>query len=116
MRSMKPTEITLHPLDNVRLANLCGALDENIRQIETAFDVTIARRGEHFTLHGSVPQAQAAVRALRHFYECADVSLSVDDLQLGLIELSNLSQAVPLATVLAKSSGKRPKRVLVVSE
>ena len=115
MRSMKPTEITLHPLDNVRLANLCGALDENIRQIETAFDVTIARRGEHFTLHGSVPQAQAAVRALRHFYECADVSLSVDDLQLGLIELSNLSQAVPLAPVLmtrkSELHGSTPRQV-----
>ena len=115
MRSMKPTEITLHPLDNVRLANLCGALDENIRQIETAFDVTIARRGEHFTLHGSVPQAQAAVRALRHFYECADVSLSVDDLQLGLIELSNLSQAVPLAPVLmtrkSELHGRTPRQV-----
>ncbi|MBT9498724.1 MAG: PhoH family protein [Zoogloea sp.] len=112
---MKPTEITLHPLDNVRLANLCGALDENIRQIETAFDVTIARRGEHFTLHGSVPQAQAAVRALRHFYECADVSLSVDDLQLGLIELSNLSQAVPLAPVLmtrkSELHGRTPRQV-----
>lgn len=115
MRSMKPTEITLHPLDNVRLANLCGVLDENIRQIETAFDVTIARRGEHFTLHGSVPQAQAAVRALRHFYECADVSLSVDDLQLGLIELSNLSQAVPLAPVLmtrkSELHGRTPRQV-----
>ena len=31
---MKPTEITLHPVDNLRLANLCGVLDENIRQIE----------------------------------------------------------------------------------
>ncbi|HNL23037.1 MAG TPA: hypothetical protein PKK51_13550, partial [Rhodocyclaceae bacterium] len=31
-------------MDNALLANLCGALDENIRQIETAFDVAIARR------------------------------------------------------------------------
>jgi phosphate starvation-inducible PhoH-like protein len=112
---MKPTEITLHPLDNVRLANLCGALDENIRQIETAFDVTIARRGEHFTLHGAMPQVHIAGRALRHFYERADVSLSVDDLQLGLIELSNLSQAVPLAPVLmtrkSELHGRTPRQV-----
>jgi len=112
---MKPTEITLHPLDNVRLANLCGALDENIRQIETAFDVTIARRGEHFTLHGAMPQVHGAGRALRHFYERADVSLSVDDLQLGLIELSNLSQAVPLAPVLmtrkSELHGRTPRQI-----
>ena len=34
MWPMKPIEITLHPVDNLRLANLCGAIDENIRQIE----------------------------------------------------------------------------------
>jgi phosphate starvation-inducible PhoH-like protein len=72
MRPMKPTEIVLHPLDNVRLANLCGALDENIRQIETAFDVTIARRSERFTMQGASAQTHHAARALRHFYEKAD--------------------------------------------
>jgi len=34
-------EITLAPEDNVRLANLCGPLDENIKQIETALEVNI---------------------------------------------------------------------------
>ena len=35
MRS-KPVEVTLDPVDNQRLARLCGALDENLRQIESA--------------------------------------------------------------------------------
>ena len=65
MWPMKPIEITLHPVDNLRLANLCGALDENIRQIETAFDVTIARRGERFTVHGESAQGHAAARQQR---------------------------------------------------
>ncbi|WP_284187929.1 PhoH family protein [Zoogloea oryzae] len=112
---MKPTEITLHPLDNLRLANLCGALDENIRQIETAYDVTIARRGERFTLHGEAPQAHVAARALRHFYDRSDAPLSVDDIQLGLIELANLSQASPAApTLLTRKSelhGRTPRQV-----
>ena len=112
---MKPTDITLHPLDNVRLANLCGALDENIRQIETAFDVTIARRGERFTIHGEVPQAQLTARALRHFYDKSDVPLSVDDIQLGLIELANLSQAnQPAPALLTRKSelhGRTPRQV-----
>ena len=56
MRPMKPTEIALHPVDNLRLASLCGALDENIRQIETAFDVTIARRANC----GSLPSTRPA--------------------------------------------------------
>ena len=112
---MKPTEIVLHPVDNLRLASLCGALDENIRQIETAFDVTIARRGERFTLHGELPRAQLAARALRHFYDKADAELSVDDIQLGLIELSNLPQTVPQAPVLltrkSELHGRTPRQV-----
>ena len=45
-------DLLLSPVNNLHLANLCGALDENLRQIETALDVTIARRGERFTLRG----------------------------------------------------------------
>ena len=112
---MKPTEIALHPVDNLRLASLCGALDENIRQIETAFDVTIARRGERFTIHGELPRVQLAARALRHFYDKADAELSVDDIQLGLIELSNLPQTVPQAPVLltrkSELHGRTPRQV-----
>ena len=37
-------EIILQPEDNARLANLCGALDENIKQIETALEVNIKDR------------------------------------------------------------------------
>ncbi len=112
---MKPTEIVLHPLDNVRLANLCGALDENIRQIETAFDVTIARRSERFTLHGAASQTHHAARALRHFYDKSDVALSVDDIQLGLIEVVNLSRDAPSAPVLmtrkSELHGRTPRQV-----
>ncbi|MCK6387868.1 PhoH family protein [Zoogloea sp.] len=112
---MKPIEITLHPVDNLRLANLCGAIDENIRQIETAFDVTIARRGERFTVHGEPAQGHAAARALRHFYDKSEAALSVDDIQLGLIELSNLASASPAAPVLltrkAELHGRTPRQV-----
>ena len=112
---MKPIEITLHPVDNLRLANLCGAIDENIRQIETAFDVTISRRGERFTVHGEPAHGHATARALRHFYDKSDAALSVDDIQLGLIELSNLSDASSAAPVLltrkAELHGRTPRQV-----
>jgi phosphate starvation-inducible PhoH-like protein len=39
-------EVTLSPLDNRALANLCGPLDGNLRQIEAALDVTIGHRGD----------------------------------------------------------------------
>jgi len=85
MRS-KPVEVRLDPEDNQRLARLCGALDENLRQIESALDVTIARRGAKFTVHGA--QAERAAQALEHFYDRAVGELTLDDVQLGLTELS----------------------------
>ena len=82
----KPVELVLAPVDNQRLANLCGALDENLRQIETALDVSIARRGDRFTLRGDPGQAARASEALQKFYADARRSLTVDDIQLGLVE------------------------------
>ena len=82
----KPFELVLAPLDNQRLANLCGALDENLRQIETALDVSIARRGEKFTLRGEPGQTARASEALQKFYGDARRDLTVDDIQLGLVE------------------------------
>ena len=83
---MKPIEISFTPVDNQRLANLCGVLDENLRQIETALDVSIARRGEHFALTGQRGQAKVAARILQNFYEQASHTLTLEDVQLGLIE------------------------------
>jgi len=84
----KPVEVRLDPVDNRRLARLCGALDVNLRQIETALDVSIARRGARFTVRGQPQQAAHAAHALEHFYGKAAAELSVDDVQLGLTELT----------------------------
>ncbi|AMP38526.1 PhoH family protein [Ralstonia solanacearum] len=83
---MKPTtaEFVAPKSDNARLQNLCGPLDENLHQIEQALDVTISRRGSKFTVRGA--NAQAAANALETFYNAARAVLSVDDIQLGLVE------------------------------
>lgn len=119
--SPKSRELWLSPLDNHQLANLCGALDENLRQIETALDVSIARRGERFTLRGESGQTERAVAALEHFYAQAKDGLSVDDIQLGLIELLNrpvrhLSRAAggaapALITKKTELHGRTPRQV-----
>jgi phosphate starvation-inducible PhoH-like protein len=83
---LKPVEISFTPVDNQRLANLCGALDENLRQIEAALDVGIARRGERFALTGEPQQTRAAAKVLKAFYSRAEKSLSLEEVQLGLIE------------------------------
>ena len=40
------------PPDNARLSHLCGSLDEHLRSIEAALDVTITRRNESFRVEG----------------------------------------------------------------
>jgi phosphate starvation-inducible PhoH-like protein len=72
--------------DNRRLANLCGAVDQNLRQIEAAYEVRIARRADDFSVEGPALQARQAVKALEMFYGRAGSALSVDDIQLGLVE------------------------------
>jgi len=81
------TQLSLSPLDNRALANLCGPLDANLRQIEAAFDVAISHRGGDFTIAGAVSRTERAAQALRRFYDAAQKPLSVDDIQLGLVEI-----------------------------
>jgi phosphate starvation-inducible PhoH-like protein len=82
-------ELTLTPPDNNRLANLCGVLDENLRQIETALNVTLARRGEVFRIGGAPDKAELAARVLQDFYQRARKPLDIDDIQLALVEVAH---------------------------
>jgi phosphate starvation-inducible PhoH-like protein len=80
----QPHHFVPQPLDNRRLANLCGALDENLRQISAALDVTIFRRGDRFVVTGT--NAQRAVDVLERFYQRAERVVAVEDIQLALVE------------------------------
>jgi phosphate starvation-inducible PhoH-like protein len=88
-RPKSAEEIVFRPVDNARLANLCGPLDANLRQIETALDVTIRRRGERFSVSGPREKAAQAAQALHRFYDHAQRDLSVEEIQLGLVEISH---------------------------
>ncbi|MBS7328135.1 MAG: PhoH family protein [Oxalobacter sp.] len=79
---------TLHyspePPDNGRLSNLCGPLDENLRQISSALDVDIIRRGSNFILKGK--NASIAQQILEDFYAASDQPIQLNDIQLALVE------------------------------
>jgi phosphate starvation-inducible PhoH-like protein len=93
-------EIDFTPEDNARLANLCGALDENLKQIEDALDVGIARRGGNFRLSGEVQNMRLASQLLQDFYARAKKPISLEDVQLGLVEVGKLSpEAVTTASM-----------------
>jgi phosphate starvation-inducible PhoH-like protein len=108
----KPVEVRLDPVDNQRLARLCGSLDENLRQIESALDVQIARRGGRFTVRGE--QAERAAQAIEHFYDRATGDLTADDVQLGLTELSHKkapTEGPQLLTKRADLHGRTPHQI-----
>ncbi len=59
--------LVLQPQDNERLANLCGLLDENLRQIESYMNVQISNRGNTFIIKGDeniVPQTSQLIEKL----------------------------------------------------
>lgn len=82
-------QVVFTPADNIRLANLCGVLDENLRQIETALNVTISRRGEQFQVSGERESQEHAIRLLKDFYQRARKPLDIDDIQLALVEVAH---------------------------
>jgi phosphate starvation-inducible PhoH-like protein len=80
----QPSYFVPEPLDNTRLAHLCGPLDENLRQISAALDVTIFRRGERFIVSGA--NADRAVELLERFYAVANKVVPIEEVQLALVE------------------------------
>ncbi len=111
-------ELSLTPEDNTRLANLCGTLDENLKQIEDALDVVIARRGADFRLSGEKHQTELAAQLLQDFYARAKKPIELEDIQLGLVEIGKLSpeevgsNAMPvLMTRRRDLHGRTPRQV-----
>ena len=110
----KPVEVTLSPVDNQRLATLCGAFDENLRQIEIALDITIARRGERFVLKGQSRQTARGAEVLERFYNQAKRGLTIDDVQLGLVEVRQTSADAETPALLTRKPdlhGRTPRQI-----
>jgi phosphate starvation-inducible PhoH-like protein len=64
-------DIALVPADNVRLANLNGPLDENLRHIERRLGVEISSRGEGLRVIGAPRSLRQARQVLLALYEAA---------------------------------------------
>ncbi len=94
------------PVDNGRLANLCGPVDENLRQIAAALDVTLFRRGEKFIADGA--NAARAIELLERFYAEAERPISIEDVQLALVEQRAATAGADKPAILAKNHEESP--------
>jgi phosphate starvation-inducible PhoH-like protein len=79
------------PLDNARLAHLCGSMDEHLREIEATLHVSITRRNESFRVEGSKAQAERAVLLLQTLYDRAREPIPAESFQVALAEASHPS-------------------------
>jgi phosphate starvation-inducible PhoH-like protein len=61
-------EVLLAPLDNIRLVELCGPLDEHLRLIEARLGVEVRRRGNRFQLLGMSDAIKRAESVLQDLY------------------------------------------------
>ena len=82
----KEIQLELEPIDNSRLANLCGQFDENLRYIEKNTGVSIGNRGNQFRLSGlDAKVLDATEKVLRRLYLITESSsVSVEDVHLEL--------------------------------
>ncbi len=62
-------DIILEPADNERLANLCGPLDQHLRQLERRLGVEINNRANSFRIIGAPSALALAERVLRELYD-----------------------------------------------
>ena len=89
---MQPTitggcDIRLEPVDNRRLAELCGPLDAHLRQLERGLGVEISSRGNVLKILGDADPVKAASAIIHKLYEATSVEpLSAARIHLYLQE------------------------------
>ncbi len=98
------------PLDNTRLAHLCGSMDGHLRDIEAALDVRITRRNESFRVEGAKGHAERAVVLLQSLYDRARHPIAPEAFQLALVEATSGASAAPRDE--AGEGGDAPEVVL----
>jgi phosphate starvation-inducible PhoH-like protein len=80
-------DLHLEPADNVRLANLCGPLNQHLHQIEQRLGVSIANRGSAFRITGQGEPMHAASELLVRMYDATrDETLTAERVHLLLQE------------------------------
>jgi phosphate starvation-inducible PhoH-like protein len=83
-------DLVLAPVDNVRLVELCGPLDQHLHQIEARLGVEVKRRGNRFQIIGvpaAIKRAEAVLqdlyaRAQREPVDSERVHIALQELEM----------------------------------
>ena len=77
--------------NNIMLSNLCGPLDENLKQISAALEIEINRRGSKFILNGDKKNIDFGCELIKSFYSKSTKSINPEDIQLSLVQLNKIN-------------------------
>jgi phosphate starvation-inducible PhoH-like protein len=81
------SKLKLEPQDNKKLINLCGPLDENLKQLAENLNLKIIRENFEINLEGAIKQIKPAKDLILHFYNKATQPISIEDIQLSIVGL-----------------------------
>lgn len=117
------TETVLEPVDNERLVNLCGPLDQHLRQIERRLGVEINNRGNSFRIIGSQKSVEACDGLLNELYEVTlRETLTAEKIHLHLQDSNfeddleeELSEEVSIKTRRGVIKGRSPNQRLYLT-
>lgn len=108
-------DFKLDPIDNQRLANLCGQFNQHLHQIEQRFGVEIHQRGHQFILLGEEANIMQVFHLLKNLYQTtANETLNPEQIHLylqhagvkALLEDDILHNPIQTPRLLIKGRGK----------
>lgn len=109
-------DLVLEPEDNERLRNVCGQLDEHLRQLERRLGIEISNRGNFFRLFGGSDAIKAGREVLHGLYDAsASEALTPAAVHLFLQEagidamLSEEQTGVPDTAIKTRRGMVRPR-------
>lgn len=106
---MSKLEFRVGPGDNIRLARLCGQLDEHLKQIEKRLDVRVSNRGDLFSIEGESDAVSSAKVLIEHLYKMTEnETLTSEEVHLSLQEsgleaMQNKEAAAPRNNLIIKT-------------
>jgi phosphate starvation-inducible PhoH-like protein len=98
--------LILEPLDNVRQANLCGPMDDNLKIVERRLGVKISYRNNHFKIVGPDKTVNAVIKLLKNLY--LETQLIKGETKLITDEMVHL--AIVESNVLEQTTSKEDTR------
>ena len=109
----KTIDLELQPEDNERLANLCGQLDQHLRQLERRLGIEINNRGNRFRLIGTRDSVRAGEKLLRSMYTATDEEALTPERVHLLLQESGLEALLDGAEARVPETVIKTKRGLV---